>query len=43
MNNTMNGRGIYSWKDGRKYDGEYYHDKKHGYGTYVWNDGRSTK
>lgn len=40
MNNTMHGRGIYTWKDGRKYDGEYQHDKKHGYGMYYWNDGR---
>jgi len=26
----MHGIGIYSWKDGRKYDGEYSYDKKHG-------------
>lgn len=36
----MHGRGVYTWKDGRKYDGEYVHDKKHGYGLYLWNDGR---
>ena len=36
----MNGRGIYSWRDGRTYDGEYSNDKKNGYGVYRWNDGR---
>ena len=36
----MHGRGTYTWKDGRKYDGEYDHDRKHGYGLYLWNDGR---
>ena len=36
----MNGRGIYHWRDGRHYDGEYLNDKKHGYGIYKWNDGR---
>jgi hypothetical protein len=25
----MHGKGIYTWKDGRKYEGEYYEDKKH--------------
>ncbi len=36
----MHGKGIYTWKDGRKYDGEYHNDKKHGYGIYIWADGR---
>ena len=36
----MHGRGVYTWQDGRKYEGEYLHDKKHGYGYYVWADGR---
>ena len=36
----MNGRGVYYWKDGRKYDGEYINDKKHGFGIYTWPDGR---
>ena len=36
----MHGNGVYTWKDGRKYDGEYYNDKKHGLGTYTWADGR---
>lgn len=36
----MHGKGVYTWKDGRKYDGDYKHDKKDGYGTYKWADGR---
>lgn len=32
----MNGHGEYTWKDGRKYDGEYLNDKKHGFGVYTW-------
>ncbi len=36
----MHGKGVYTWKDGRRYEGEYRYDKKHGYGTYTWADGR---
>jgi len=36
----MHGYGIYSWNDGRKYEGNFYNDKKHGFGTYTWADGR---
>lgn len=25
----MHGKGIYTWKDGRRYEGEYLNDKKH--------------
>ena len=25
----MQGKGIYTWTDGRKYEGEYKQDKKH--------------
>ena len=32
--------GVYTWQDGRKYEGEYKDDKKHGYGVYTWQDGR---
>ena len=48
-NNNMHGKGIYTWKDGRKYEGsylliivlgEYTMDKKHGKGAYTWADGR---
>ena len=36
----MDGIGIYFWGDGRKYEGEYYNDKKSGFGIYYWPDGR---
>lgn len=36
----MDGIGVYTWQDGRKYEGEYKDDKKHGFGIYVWSDGR---
>ncbi len=39
----MEGMGVYVWNDGRKYEGEYKDDKKHGYGVYVWADGRCYK
>lgn len=32
----MHGKGVYTWKDGRKYEGEYINDKKHGNGVYTW-------
>ena len=28
------------WRDGRKYEGSYVKDRKHGYGVYSWVDGR---
>ena len=36
----MHGQGVYTWSDGRIYEGEYLNDKKHGHGTYTWADGR---
>ena len=32
----MHGEGIITWEDGRKYEGKYYNDKKHGYGVFTW-------
>lgn len=32
----MQGKGTFSFKDGRKYIGEYLEDKKHGQGTFEW-------
>ncbi len=32
----MHGKGIYTWKDGRRYEGEYLNDRKHGFGVYTW-------
>ena len=36
----MHGGGVYTWKDGRMYEGDYENDRKHGYGIYTWNDGK---
>lgn len=36
----MHGRGLFTWADGRSYDGEYFEDKKQGYGVFNWPDGR---
>lgn len=36
----MHGKGVYTWNDGRNYEGEYQYDKKHGHGIYTWADGR---
>lgn len=32
----MNGKGVFTWLDGRKYVGEYFDDKKHGQGVFEW-------
>lgn len=36
----MNGFGIFLWKDGRSYKGEYRDDKKHNFGMYYGNEGK---
>lgn len=36
----MHGQGVFSWPDGRRYEGEYLEDKKHGFGIYSWTNGR---
>ena len=36
----MHGNGIYTYKDGRKYEGGYFQDKKQGRGIYTWPDGK---
>lgn len=36
----MHGKGLFSWPDGRKYNGEYRDDLKEGYGEFEWADGR---
>lgn len=33
-------QGVFTWKDGRRYEGEYLDDLKHGYGEFRWKDGR---
>ena len=39
----MEGKGIFTWPDGRRYEGEYRNDKKEGFGTFYWNDGKIYK
>ena len=39
----MDGEGLFMWADGRKYNGQYKEDKKHGYGVFEWPDGRKYK
>jgi len=36
----MHGFGVFTWKDGRRYEGEYVEDKKEGKGTFSWPDGK---
>jgi len=36
----MEGKGSFSWLDGRHYEGDYKDDKKHGFGTFTWPDKR---
>jgi hypothetical protein len=39
-NNMMEGEGVYTWPDGRKYEGTYKNDLKDGFGKYTYLDGR---
>ena len=32
----MHGVGVFTWPDGRVYDGEYFDDKKQGRGVFIW-------
>ena len=32
----MHGKGIFTWPDGRRYEGNYKDDKKSGFGIYTW-------
>ncbi len=36
----MEGYGIFTWPDGRRYEGQYIDDKKEGHGNFYWPDGR---
>ena len=40
MENKISGIGIYSWLDGRSYEGEWKNNNMEGMGVYIWNDGR---
>jgi len=35
----MNGSGIFTWSDGRVYEGDYVDDEREGNGVYRWPDG----
>ena len=39
----MDGKGIFTWHDGRKYEGEYKEDKKEGFGIFEWPNGKKYK
>ena len=36
----MQGKGVFTWPDGRLYKGDYLDDKKEGHGVFIWPDGR---
>jgi hypothetical protein len=38
-NNKKHGKGIYTFPDGSKYDGDWEDNKKHGKGIFTWFDG----
>ena len=35
------GKGVFTWADGRRYEGEFYHGLLHGRGSFTWPDGSS--
>ena len=39
----MHGEGVFKWKEGNKYQGEFKNDLKHGYGEFYWPDNRAYK
>ena len=39
----MHGQGVFTWKDGRRYEGAYNNDKKEGYGEFFWPNGKVYK
>ena len=41
--NKMDGHSIFTWLNGRIYEGEYKNDKKDGYGKFEWSDGKKYK
>jgi len=40
LKGKIHGNGIYTWPDGKYYNGEYHQDQKQGYGIYRWPDGK---
>ena len=37
----MHGKGLFTWKNKDKYEGDYKYDVKHGQGKFIWADGSS--
>ena len=37
----MEGKGVFTWPDGKAYAGDYKNDKKSGSGSFTWADGRN--
>ena len=40
MQNLMHGFGVFTFSDGKTYEGFYFNDKKHGYGIFSWLNGK---
>ena len=36
----MNGRGLYTWASGDRYEGQWKDDKRNGQGIFTWTDGK---
>ena len=36
----MHGKGVFTWTDGRRYEGDFVKDKREGQGVMSWPDGR---
>merc|ERR550525_814304 len=39
--NMMHGKGVFTWPDYRRYEGNYEEDEKKGDGAYFWPDGKT--
>ena len=39
----MQGKGTFTWPDGRKFKGDYDTEKKNGFGEFTWPNGRTFK
>ena len=39
LNNEIDGRGRYEWKDGKVYEGQWSHNLMHGFGILIFPDG----
>ena len=39
VNDLYQGRGVYRWKDGSRFEGGFFANEKHGFGTYYYSTG----